>query len=103
MLSHFSETVSGAGLSTIRSYNLEKDWEKKFEKLNDDWSIRFIIYFEGRKWATLYTSIISSLFMIGVILIGWKQMEASKLAVAITAATGYGFLGMMIVQQFVEL
>ncbi|KAA6390531.1 MAG: putative Multidrug resistance-associated protein [Streblomastix strix] len=103
MLSHFSETVSGAGLSTIRSYNLEKDWEKKFEKLNDDWSIRFIIYFEGRKWATLYTSFISSLFMIGVILIGWKQMEASKLAVAITAATGFGFLGMMIVQQFVEL
>ncbi|KAA6384229.1 MAG: putative ABC transporter [Streblomastix strix] len=99
MLSHFSETVSGAGLSTIRSYNLEKDLEKKFEKLNDDWSIRFIIYFE----ATLFTSFISSLFMIGVILIGWKQMEASKLTVAIIASTGFGFLGTMIVQLFVEL
>ncbi|KAA6372585.1 MAG: putative ABC transporter C family member 11 [Streblomastix strix] len=41
--------------------------------------------------------------MIGVILIGWKQMEASKLTVAIIASTGFGFLGVMIVQLFVEL
>ncbi|KAA6400152.1 MAG: ABC transporter: Multidrug resistance-associated protein, ATP binding protein, partial [Streblomastix strix] len=103
VLSHFSETVSGAGLSTIRAYQLEKDWAKKFEQLNDDWSIRFIIFMEGKKWATLYSSMVSCIFMIGVVLIGWWRMEPSKLAVAIQAATQFGFLGIFIVQQFVEL
>ncbi|KAA6355765.1 MAG: putative Multidrug resistance-associated protein, partial [Streblomastix strix] len=103
VLSHFSETVSGAGLSTIRSYQLEKDWAKKFEQLNDDWSIRFIIFMEGKKWATLYSSMVSCIFMIGVVLIGWWRMQPSKLAVAIQAATQFGFLGIFIVQQFVEL
>lgn len=41
--------------------------------------------------------------MIGVILIGWWRMEPSKYAVAITAATQFGVIGIMIVQQFVEL
>ncbi|KAA6380701.1 MAG: putative Multidrug resistance-associated protein [Streblomastix strix] len=103
VLSHFSETVSGAGLSTIRAYNLEKEWEQKFEKLNDDWSIRFILYYEGKKWAGLYSSFASTIFMIGVILIGWWRMEPSKYAVAITAATQFGMIGIQIVQQFVEL
>ncbi|KAA6392071.1 MAG: putative ABC transporter C family member 3 [Streblomastix strix] len=103
VLSHFSETVTGAGLSTIRAYNLEKEWEQKFEKLNDDWSVRFIIFYEGKKWATLYSSFVSTIFMIGVILIGWWRMEPSKYAVAITAATQFGVIGIMIVQQFVEL
>ncbi|KAA6383975.1 MAG: putative Multidrug resistance-associated protein, partial [Streblomastix strix] len=49
-LSHFSETISGAGLSTIRAYHLEDNWTKKFEELSDRWSVRFIVFQEGKKW-----------------------------------------------------
>jgi ABC-type multidrug transport system fused ATPase/permease subunit len=42
VLSHFSQTVSGGGLSIIRSYEVEEKWKKSFYEYNDLWSIRFI-------------------------------------------------------------
>ncbi|KAA6370904.1 MAG: putative Multidrug resistance-associated protein [Streblomastix strix] len=103
VLSHFSETVTGAGLSTIRAYHLEDDWRKKFEDLNDLWSVRFIVFSEGKKWATLWASVISTIFMVGVIVIGWNSMSATKLAVAISASMSFANLGVMIVQMQVDL
>ncbi|KAA6391870.1 MAG: putative Multidrug resistance-associated protein, partial [Streblomastix strix] len=103
VLSHFGETVTGAGLSTIRAYQLENQWLQKFEEFVDNWSIRMILSEEGTKWASLYTSVISSAFMAGVVLIGWSQMSASHLGVAITSAVWFADLGLMIVEQNVSL
>ncbi|KAA6383301.1 MAG: ABC transporter: Multidrug resistance-associated protein, ATP binding protein [Streblomastix strix] len=103
VLSHFGETITGAGLSTIRAYHLENDWQKKFEKLNDRWSVRFVIFNEGKKWATLWSSIISTIVMAGVVIIGWNSMSASKLAVAITASLTFANIGVMIVQMQVDM
>ncbi|KAA6358777.1 MAG: putative ABC transporter C family member 5, partial [Streblomastix strix] len=103
VLSHFSETVTGAGLSTIRAYNLERKWLKKFEKVVDKWSIRLILQQEGIKWASLYASVISSIFMAGVILIGWYLMDVSRLGVAIISAVWFTENGLMIIEQNVEL
>ncbi|KAA6367717.1 MAG: ABC transporter: Multidrug resistance-associated protein, ATP binding protein, partial [Streblomastix strix] len=103
VLSHFSETITGAGLSTIRAYHLENDWIRKFDELNDRQSIKYIIFSEGKKWASLYTSAISTIFMVGVVVIGWYSMSPSKLAVAISASMTFTNLGMMIVQQQVDL
>ncbi|KAA6384714.1 MAG: ABC transporter: Multidrug resistance-associated protein, ATP binding protein, partial [Streblomastix strix] len=103
VLSHFSETFSGAGLSTIRAYHLEDNWRKKFEQLNDLWSVRFIVFNEGKKWATLWSSAISTIFMIGVTVIGWNSMNAAKLAVAISASMQFAHLGVQLVQQQVDL
>ncbi|KAA6353581.1 MAG: putative multidrug resistance-associated ABC transporter, partial [Streblomastix strix] len=52
---------------------------------------------------TLYASIISTIFMVGVVLIGWTSMDAAKLSVAISAAMTFANLGVMIVQQNVEM
>ncbi|KAA6391444.1 MAG: ABC transporter: Multidrug resistance-associated protein, ATP binding protein [Streblomastix strix] len=103
VMSHFSETVTGAGLSTIRAYNLAQTYIRKFEELNDRWSVRYIIFSEGKKWATLWASFISSLFMIGVIVIGWNSMNASKLAVAISASMQFASLGIQILEQQIDL
>ncbi|KAH7820908.1 putative Multidrug Resistance Associated Protein (MRP) [Monocercomonoides exilis] len=103
VLSHFSETVTGAGLSTIRTYKLEDAWRDKFYKLNDEWNVRFIVFREGQKWATLYSSVISTILMAGVVILGWFFMEPAKLGVAISSAMTFGMLGIQIVQQNVEL
>ncbi|KAA6401149.1 MAG: putative Multidrug resistance-associated protein [Streblomastix strix] len=103
VLSHFSETVTGAGLSTIRAYHLENIWKQKFENLNDEWSIRFILFNEGKKWATLYASVVSTFFMVGIVLIGWSKMDTAKLSVAISAAMTFSNVGVQIVQQNVEM
>ncbi|KAA6399443.1 MAG: ABC transporter: Multidrug resistance-associated protein, ATP binding protein [Streblomastix strix] len=103
VLSHFGETVTGAGLSTIRAYQLENQWIQKFEEFVDKWSIRFIISEEGIKFASLYTSVISSAFMAGVVLIGWSQMSASHLGVAITSAVQFASIGLTILKQNVML
>jgi ABC-type multidrug transport system fused ATPase/permease subunit len=44
VLSHFGQTVSGDGLSVIRSYEVEDKWKKSFYEYNDLWSIRFILF-----------------------------------------------------------
>ncbi|KAA6397480.1 MAG: ABC transporter: Multidrug resistance-associated protein, ATP binding protein [Streblomastix strix] len=103
VLSHFGETVTGAGLSTIRAYQLENQWIQKFEEFVDKWNIRMILVDEGIKWASLYTSVISSVFMAGVVLIGWNLMNASLLGVAIASAVQFAEFGLLIVEQNVQL
>ncbi|KAA6398603.1 MAG: putative ATP-binding cassette sub-family C member Sur, partial [Streblomastix strix] len=103
IISHFSETVSGAGLSTIRAYHLEEQWKKRFADLNDEASTRGMICAEGRLWASLYASLVSSIFMVAVVLIGWITMNAAKLSVAITSAQIFANLGTMIIFQNVAL
>ncbi|KAH7820854.1 putative Multidrug Resistance Associated Protein (MRP) [Monocercomonoides exilis] len=103
VLSVFSETVSGAGLSTIRSYHLEERWRERFYGLNDEWNVRFVLFREGQKWATVLSSLVSTVLMVGVIVLGWFYMEPAKLGVAISSAITFCMLGQQIVQQNVEL
>jgi hypothetical protein len=65
----------GAGLSTIRAYKLEDDWRKRFYNDTDEWTVRYVIFKEGQKWASMCASLISTLFMTGVIVIGWFFMS----------------------------
>ncbi|KAH7821298.1 putative Multidrug Resistance Associated Protein (MRP) [Monocercomonoides exilis] len=103
VLSLFSETVSGAGLSTIRSYHLEETWRQRFYALNDEWNVRFVLFREGQKWATLFSSLLSTILMVGIILLGWFYMEPAKLGVAVSSGIIFCMLGQQIVQQNVEL
>jgi hypothetical protein len=53
VISLFGETVTGAGLSTIRAYKLEEDWKRNFYRLNDEWTIRTVLFGEGQKWGSV--------------------------------------------------
>jgi hypothetical protein len=53
VISLFGETVTGAGLSTIRAYKLEEDWKRLFYEMNDNWTVRFVLFKEGQKWASV--------------------------------------------------
>lgn len=103
VISLFGETVSGAGLSTIRAYHLEENWRARFNALNDAWTVRTVIFREGQKWASMVASLISAIFMGGVVIIGWYNMKAANLAVAINASMAFGAMGVMLVQMNVEL
>ncbi|KAK2942132.1 Multidrug resistance-associated protein [Blattamonas nauphoetae] len=103
VLSHFSETISGAGLTTIRSYGREEEWKEKFFEVNDDMSVPFMLFREGQKWASLYASVISTLLYCGVMIIGWFFMDVSKLSVAIMSCMTFSNLGLQLIQQTVEL
>ncbi|KAK2954070.1 hypothetical protein BLNAU_11033 [Blattamonas nauphoetae] len=102
-LSMFGECLSHNGLSTIRLYNQTDEWKERFAKKNDDWTIRFLLYQQGRLWSSLYASIISSLYMCGVVLFGWNFMSPVKLAVAIDSAMGFSHYGQELVRQNVDL
>ncbi|KAK2959609.1 Multidrug resistance-associated protein [Blattamonas nauphoetae] len=103
VLSHFSETITGAGLTTIRSYGREEEWKEKFNELNDEWTTRFVLFSEGQKWASLYASFISSALYTGVMIIGWFFMDAARLSVAIMSSMIFTMLGINLIQQNVEL
>ncbi|KAK2949702.1 Multidrug resistance-associated protein [Blattamonas nauphoetae] len=103
VLSHFSESVTGAGLTTIRSYGREEEWKEKFYTVNDELSVPFMLFREGQKWASLYASVISTILFAGVMLIGWFFMDASKLSVAIMSSMTFTNLGLQLIQMTVEL
>lgn len=42
IVSLFGETITG--LSTIRAFKLEEVWKERFYRLNDEWSIRSILW-----------------------------------------------------------
>ncbi|KAK2963511.1 putative Canalicular multispecific organic anion transporter 2 [Blattamonas nauphoetae] len=103
VLSHFNETISGAGLTTIRSFGREEAWKEKFHKVNDDLSVPFMLFREGQKWASLYAAVISSLLFTGVMLIGWFFMDASKLSVAIMSSMTFSMMGLQLINMTVDL
>ncbi|KAA6372201.1 MAG: ABC transporter: Multidrug resistance-associated protein, ATP binding protein, partial [Streblomastix strix] len=66
VLSHFNETVTGVGQTS------------------------------------LYSSFLSSVFMAGVVIIGWNQMDASRIYIAINSAVWFAELCLQLIQQIVE-
>ncbi|KAK2953702.1 putative Multidrug resistance-associated protein 1 [Blattamonas nauphoetae] len=50
VVSIFSEVINGAGLSTIRAFHQEDRWKKRFEEKVDEWSVRTLLYYEGKTW-----------------------------------------------------
>ncbi|KAK2945813.1 putative ATP-binding cassette sub-family C member 5 [Blattamonas nauphoetae] len=103
VLSVYTETVSIGGISMIRTYHAEDHWRNKFYAMNDKWTIRSVLFAEGGQWAMLWSSIISSLYLCGVVVIGWFFMDAAKLGVAITSSLTFTFLGAYIVKHNVDL
>ncbi|KAK2944354.1 Multidrug resistance-associated protein [Blattamonas nauphoetae] len=103
VLSHFSETITGAGLTTIRSYGREAEWKQKFEKVNDEMTVPFMLFREGQKWATLYAAIISTVLYAGVILIGWFFMDTSMLSVALMSSMSFSNMGQQLITMTVDL
>ncbi|KAK2954201.1 Multidrug resistance-associated protein [Blattamonas nauphoetae] len=101
VLSHFSETISGAGLTTIRSYGREEEWKEKIFEVNN-MSVPFMLFREGQKWASLNASVISSLLNCGMMIIGWFFMDVSKLSVAIMLRITLSNLGVQVI-RLVEL
>ncbi|KAA6397284.1 MAG: putative ABC transporter C family member 5 [Streblomastix strix] len=99
IFSLYSETVSGAGLSTIRAFKLEDTWRKKFFNLCDQWAIRFELYMLGNPWVQLYCSIASALMMLSVVILGWFYMSPAVLSVAIMASLSFQHLGGNLIQQ----
>ncbi|KAK2960288.1 Multidrug resistance-associated protein [Blattamonas nauphoetae] len=86
VVSVFSEVINGTGLSTIRSYQQEDRWKKRFEEKVDDWTVRTLLYWEGKAWGTAYNS-----------------LSPPQLSVALTSSLNFNTLGIYIVMQFVEL
>ncbi|KAK2947355.1 Multidrug resistance-associated protein [Blattamonas nauphoetae] len=103
VVSIFSEVINGAGLSTIRAFNQEDRWKKRFEEKVDDWTVRTLLYWEGKNWGTAYTSLISMVFVAGVVLLGWFFMSPPQLAVALTSSLNFNKIGSVLVLQLVDL
>lgn len=103
VISIFTETITGAGLATIKSYHLQDEWRRRFNEVNDEWSARRVLFREGQKWAVFYTSIAATVFMTGVVVIGWFFMPPSVLGVAIEASITFSVYAIFIVMQSVEL
>ncbi|KAK2954766.1 Multidrug resistance-associated protein [Blattamonas nauphoetae] len=103
VVSVFSEVINGAGLSTIRSYQQEDRWKKRFEEKVDDWTVRTLLYWEGKAWGTAYNALIAMIYVAGVVVLGWFFMSPPQLSVALTSSLNFNILGIYIVMQFVEL
>lgn len=103
VISLFQETVTGAGVAMLKVHGLREEWTSRFNRLNDDWTARREIFRLGLEWARLYTSVIGTIFMTGVIFIGWYFMDASDLAVAVQSSVTFGIYALYIVTQVVEL
>ncbi|KAK2940037.1 Multidrug resistance-associated protein [Blattamonas nauphoetae] len=103
VVSVFSEVINGTGLSTIRSYQQEDRWKKRFEEKVDDWTVRTLLYWEGKAWGTAYNSLVSMIYVAGVVILGWFFMSPPQLSVALTSSLNFNTLGIYIVMQFVEL
>ncbi|KAK2941288.1 Multidrug resistance-associated protein [Blattamonas nauphoetae] len=92
VVSIFSEVINGAGLSTIRAFRQEDRWKRRFEEKVDDWTVRTLLYWEGKNWGTTYTSLISMIYVVGVVVIGWFFMTAPQLSVALTSSLNFNML-----------
>ncbi|KAK2963792.1 Multidrug resistance-associated protein [Blattamonas nauphoetae] len=103
VLSKFGESGSLNGQWTIRGFGMSEEWEEELWKVNDEWSIRFLLVCEGQLWSSLYTSVISSLFMCGVVIFGWNFMSPVKLAVGIESALEFGYHGQQLVGLTVDM
>ncbi|KAK2950278.1 Multidrug resistance-associated protein [Blattamonas nauphoetae] len=103
VLSLYSEIVNGAGLSTIRAFHLEDVWRDKYYSTLDKWSVVTLLFLEGKTWSAVYIGFITSLFMAGVVILGWISMSPPVLSVAINSAMTFGFLGTFLVMQLVEV
>ncbi|KAK2954114.1 Multidrug resistance-associated protein [Blattamonas nauphoetae] len=103
VISLFSEIISGAGLSTIRAFGLEEVWRQRYYKALDNWTVRTVLFMEGKAWATLYTGFATLVFMAGVVLLGWFTMTPAQLSVSINSAITFAFLGFYLVMELVEL
>ncbi|KAA6360143.1 MAG: putative Multidrug resistance-associated protein, partial [Streblomastix strix] len=99
----FSETISGAGLSTIKAFGVEEQWRERFYQLNDDWNTKNVLFLEGRCWAVSYGNLVVSILMAGIVIIGWNFMTPSSLAVAINAGFTISFLGTLMIYESTEL
>ncbi|KAA6386814.1 MAG: putative ABC transporter C family member 5 [Streblomastix strix] len=102
IVSLYSETITGAGLSTIRAFKLEDIWRDKFYRLNDIQSSCAVLFMEGKLWGTVYGSIASAILMGSVVIFGWYYMNPAALSVSIMSAFTFAHLGTQIVQYVVE-
>ncbi|KAK2950395.1 Multidrug resistance-associated protein [Blattamonas nauphoetae] len=97
VISLYSQILSGAGLTTLRNYNLQGVWRKRFHKALDHWTTLTVLFSEGKNSNQLYTSLVSSCFMAGVVILGWNFMSNAQLGVSITAAAIFsqtaGYIG----------
>ncbi|KAK2964796.1 Multidrug resistance-associated protein [Blattamonas nauphoetae] len=103
VVSIFSEVINGAGLSTIRAFHQEDRWKKRFEEKVDDWTVRTLLYWEGKNWGTTYTTLIVMFYMAGVVLLGWFFMNPPQMSVALTSSLNFNILGINLIIQFVNL
>ncbi|KAA6388849.1 MAG: ABC transporter ATP-binding protein [Streblomastix strix] len=95
----FDETISKAGLSIIRAYKLQDVWRGKFVALNDHWGVRYVLFLQGKK----INSFVSTVFMGGVVILGWFFMNPAVLSVAISASLTFSSLSSLLIQQSTEL
>ncbi|KAK2952491.1 hypothetical protein BLNAU_12597 [Blattamonas nauphoetae] len=103
VLSMFGETCVGTGVTTIRTYGQQDSWTQRFYELSDEWSVRFVLYQEGKLWSSFYACWIATLYMIGVVIFGWNFMDGVKFAIAIETAMEFSHHGQNLVRQNVDL
>ncbi|KAH7825716.1 putative Multidrug Resistance Associated Protein (MRP) [Monocercomonoides exilis] len=97
VMAQFTETVTGAGLSTIRQTRREGVWEGRFAEKVNMWSSAFVLVREGMQWANVMIQVICCLFMAGVTVLGWYYMRASSLGLAVSASLNLGWQGTLLV------
>ncbi|KAH7818031.1 putative Multidrug Resistance Associated Protein (MRP) [Monocercomonoides exilis] len=92
-----------SGVVSIGQWERREEWLRRFEKATDEWSMRLLLSGEGRGWTRVTTSLLGAVFMGGVVVIGWWEMSAGLLAVAITASMEFAHLGQTLVERTVDL
>eukprot|EP00770_Monocercomonoides_exilis_P016346 MONOS_16300.1-p1 / transcript=MONOS_16300.1 / gene=MONOS_16300 / organism=Monocercomonoides_exilis_PA203 / gene_product=Multidrug Resistance Associated Protein (MRP) / transcript_product=Multidrug Resistance Associated Protein (MRP) / location=Mono_scaffold01629:720-2912(-) / protein_length=731 / sequence_SO=supercontig / SO=protein_coding / is_pseudo=false len=97
VIAQFTETVTGAGLSTIRLGRREGVWERQFAQKVDEWGSAFVLVREGLQWANLMIQGICCVFTVGVTVLGWHFMRASSVGLAVSASNNLGWQGTMLV------
>ncbi|KAK2947791.1 Multidrug resistance-associated protein [Blattamonas nauphoetae] len=99
----YSESISGAGLVTIRAYHQQDVWRKRFFDAVDQWTCRSFLFSVGKNWSELYASMISTCFMAGVVVFGWNFMNSAQLGVCVMAAMTYSHLSTYLVHMTADL
>ncbi|KAH7832364.1 putative Multidrug Resistance Associated Protein (MRP) [Monocercomonoides exilis] len=104
VMAQFTETVTGAGLSTIRQTKQEGAWMGRFAEKVDMWTSTFILIREGMLWTNVMIQLICCVFTIGVTVLGWYFMRASSVGLAVLASMNLGWQGSELVTTsvFVE-
>ncbi|KAK2963551.1 Multidrug resistance-associated protein [Blattamonas nauphoetae] len=103
VVSIFSEVINGAGLSTIRAFHQEDRWKQRFEEKVDEWTVRTLLYYEGKLWGTTNTTLVVMFYMAGVVILGWFFMTTPQLSVALTSSLNFNMIGIFLVMQLVDL